>query len=190
MKSSYKENHYGNVFKALAISTKPRRIVEFGILEAYSLTIWAESCPETTQISAYDIFEDFPYNAADYKNIVDKFKAYNNISINRANFFGTEDVFKDGEIDILHIDIANDGDVYKYAIDHYMQKVSSHGICILEGGSESRDSVYWMKEFNKTKIKPIIEEETRQAKYNILVLEDYPSVTLITHKKGENNVTS
>ena len=190
MKSSYKENHYGNVFKALAISTKPRRIVEFGILEAYSLTIWAESCPETTQISAYDIFEDFPYNAADYKNIVDKFKAYNNISINRANFFGTEDVFKDGEIDILHIDIANDGDVYKYAIDYYMQKVSSQGVCILEGGSESRDNVYWMKEFNKTKIKPVIEKEIERTKYDILVLEDYPSVTLITHKKGENNAAS
>ena len=135
MKSSYKENCYNNVFKALAFCIKPTKIVEFGILEAY--------------------------------------------------FFGAEKKFKDGEIDILHIDIANNGDTYQHALDCYMQKVSLTGICILEGGSESRDNVYWMKQYNKPPIQPVLSNTENQQKYNILVLKDYPSITLITHKQGK-----
>ena len=185
MKSSYKENRYNNVFKALAFCIKPKRIVEFGILEAYSLVSWIESTDNDTQIEAYDIFEDFPYNGASYPDITERFSDYQNVAIKRGDFFGTEKQFKNGEIDILHIDIANNGATYQYAIDHYMQKVAPTGVCILEGGSTARDNVYWMQEFDKPPIQDVICDKKNQQKYNILVLEDYPSITLITHKQGK-----
>ena len=182
MKSSYKENNYDNVFQALAHVVRPKKVVEFGILEAYSLTTWVGVCPSSTEILAYDIFEEFPYNAASYTDIVDKFAKHDNVSIRRGDFFKSVDKFEDGEIDILHIDIANNGDVYKHTFDNYMQKLSPKGVCILEGGSEERDNVYWMTKFKKPSIRPVIRAEENKNRFNILVLRDHPSVTLITHK--------
>tara|TARA_R110000744_G_scaffold142853_1_gene254611 strand:+ start:15593 stop:16150 length:558 start_codon:yes stop_codon:yes gene_type:complete len=185
VKSSYKENNYGNVFRALAHTIRPKKVVEFGILEAYSLTTWVGVCPSSTEILAYDIFEEFAYNAASYTDIVNRFNKYDNVSIRRGDFYGSEDEFKNGEIDILHIDIANNGDVYEHAFEHYMQKLSPNGVCILEGGSKSRDNVYWMSKFSKPQIRPAIETETNNKRFNILVLEEHPSITLVTHRGEE-----
>ena len=185
MKSSYKENNYDNVFRALAHVVRPKKVVEFGILEAYSLTTWVDVCSPDTEILAYDIFEQFPYNAASYTDIVEKFEKHKNVSIRRGDFFGSENEFKDGQIDILHIDIANNGDVYKHTFEHYMQKLSPNGVCILEGGSFARDNVYWMSKFNKPLIQPVIKAENSNNRFNILVLENHPSITLVTHRRED-----
>ena len=78
-------------------------------------------------------------------------------------------------IDILHIDIANTGDTYEFAIQNYLPKV--RGVMVLEGGSEERDNIEWMVKYDKPKIQPVLK------KYNndviITVLEDFPSLTLI-----------
>ena len=187
MRSSYKENKYNNVFKSIVFTVNPSLIVEFGILDGYSLESFAESSGIETQIMAYDIFEDFPYNSANFENISKKFEKYKNVSIHRGDFFKADTSFSDGQIDLLHVDIANNGDVFKHTLDKYMDKVSKNGICILEGGSIERDDVVWMEKFNKPKIHPIINEA--KIRYDILVLEDYPSITLIKHR-GENNETS
>ena len=83
MKSSYKENCYNNVFKALAFCIKPTKIVEFGILEAYSLLAWIEATEIDTEIEAYDIFEDFPYNGASHADITERFNTHTNVTIKR-----------------------------------------------------------------------------------------------------------
>ena len=142
MRSSYKKNNYKKIFKLLAFVIKPKKCVEFGILDGYSLKALTESSSKDCDIEAYDIFEKFPGNAASYDKIVDKFRHHENVSIKRGDFYKLHKTFKDGSIDILHIDIANNGDTYRHVINEYMQKLSKRGICILEGGSESRDNVY------------------------------------------------
>jgi hypothetical protein len=80
-------------------------------------------------------------------------------------------------VDIIHIDIANDANVFKFGIENYLPKIKDGGVLIFEGGSEERDEVYWMNEFNKPKINPYL--TSINSKYDITIIEDYPSVTII-----------
>tara|TARA_R110001583_G_scaffold12031_4_gene53661 strand:- start:1031 stop:1588 length:558 start_codon:yes stop_codon:yes gene_type:complete len=184
MRSSYKENKYENIFKLLVFALDPTRCVEFGILDGYSLKAMSDFCADDCTIDAYDIFEEFPGNAASYENLVELFKECPNVNIRRGDFYTSQVNFKDQSIDILHIDIANNGDTYKHVLEHYMPKLSDTGICVLEGGSLERDNVYWMKKYNKPKIVPVIEEIKKR--YNVYTIDDHPSITFITKKSGTN----
>ena len=75
----------------------------------------------------------------------------------------------------MHIDIANNGDVFEFAIQNYLPKI--RGVMILEGGSEERDNVEWMNKYNKPKIQPVLKKYDNDV--IITVLNDYPSLTLI-----------
>ena len=49
---------------------------------------------------------------------------------------------------------------------------------ILEGGSIERDSVEWMVKYDKPRIQPILQKYSDSVR--IEVIEDYPSITLIS----------
>ncbi len=152
----------------------PSRIVEFGILEGYSLDCFVNYSQECL-IDANDLFDDFPYNAADYNFITEKYKNYSNVNVYKKDFYKTVDVYDDNSIDILHVDIANNGDTFEFAIRNYLPKV--RGIIIMEGGSEERDNIEWMVKYNKPKIQPVLKKYENDVR--IMVLEDFPSITLI-----------
>ncbi len=175
IKSSYKKNNYDKVFQSICFSLNPKRIVEFGILEGYSLDCFIEYAKDAS-IEANDLFDEFPYNAADYRYVINKYKNNPNLSINKKNFYDSVDDYENDSIDILHIDIANNGDVFEFAIKNYLPKV--RGVMILEGGSVYRDSVDWMIKYQKPMIRPILQKYSDSVR--ISVLEDYPSVTLIS----------
>lgn len=174
IKSSYKQYHYNKVFKSIYFSVNPSKIVEFGILEGYSLDCFV-NFNQNCEIDANDLFDDFPYNAADYNFIVNKYRENSNVSIYKRDFYKSVDFYEDNSIDILHIDIANNGDTFDFAIQNYLPKV--RGIMIMEGGSEERDNVGWMVKYDKPKIRPILQKYSNSVK--IEVLEDFPSLTLI-----------
>jgi hypothetical protein len=174
IKSSYKQNHYDKIFQSICFSVNPSRIVEFGILEGYSLDSFIRYSKECL-IDANDLFDDFPYNAADYNFITQKYKDYSNVNIYKRDFYQSVDFYENNSIDILHIDIANNGDTFEFAIQKYLPKV--RGIMIMEGGSDERDCIDWMVKYNKPKIKPILKKYDNRVK--ITVLEDFPSITLI-----------
>ena len=98
-----------------------------------------------------------------------------NLKINKKNFYESVDDYDDSSIDILHIDIANTGDTYDFAINNYLPKVK--GIMVLEGGSKERDNVDWMIKYNRPKIQPVLKKYSNSV--IITVLEDYPSLTFI-----------
>lgn len=181
MKSSYSNNNYSNLFKSLCFALRPKKILEFGILEGYSLMSFVESSDADTQILAYDLFDEFPYNAADFDNITNKFKQFPNVTISKADFYGAEASLDNDSFDLIHIDIANNGDVFEYVFKNYMSKLKDNGVCILEGGSKDRDSVHWMEKYDKPKIVPILKKYNET--YDIVVLEDYPSVTLVRKRR-------
>ena len=64
-----------------------------------------------------------------------------------------------------------------------MRKLSKQGICILEGGSESRDNVYWMKEYDKPRIIPVLESISKD--FYVYTIEEDPSMTFIMNKRGK-----
>ena len=176
MKSSYlnKDLDYGDLLEILMLLLKPKTIIEFGILEGFSLQKFIDFSEETTQIIAYDIFENFNGNCAK-KDIIEKFKNYNKVTIKYGDFYNQYKSIKNDTLDIIHIDIANDGNVYKFAIENYFKKIKKGGILILEGGSKERDKVDWMIKYNKVPINSFL----KSLKINYKTLGIFPSITIV-----------
>ena len=177
MKSSYNSNiTFGDLIATITFISNPKKIVEFGILEGYSLKKFIDNSNNECLIEAYDLFNDFNGNHSSL-NIIEKFGQYKNVKIEKANFYEKLLDFNDYSIDILHIDIANNGDVYDFIFKNGISKIVKGGYIILEGGSEERDNIDWMIKFNKPKIKPILEKYS--TKYNIFTIQSFPSLTII-----------
>tara|TARA_Y100000593_G_scaffold92782_1_gene185488 strand:- start:672 stop:1211 length:540 start_codon:yes stop_codon:yes gene_type:complete len=176
MKSSYlkKDLTYGDIISSLVLAKKSEKIVEFGILDGYSLLNFIENSNKKTKIEAYDIFEDFNGNCSQ-RDIIKKFEDKENVKIEYGDFYKKYKDFNNESIDILHIDIANNGEVYKFVVENYLEKINKDGIIILEGGSEERDEVEWMKKFNKPPIKPFINSLNLKFK----TFGEFPSITVI-----------
>lgn len=158
----------------LAHVVSPTKIVEFGILNGHSIEAMHKGAPGAT-IEGYDIFDEFNGNHANKNKLEKKFETFKNIFISFGNFYKSFESFENSSIDILHIDIANDGDVYEYAIDKYMDKIRPGGCIVLEGGTSARDSVEWMKKYNKRPIRDYLEK----CPYNYHVVGEFPGLTII-----------
>ena len=175
MNSSYKNDiTYGDLLEGITYGLNPKLIVEIGILDGYSLKHFIQGSLKDTIIQAYDIFDDFNGNHADKDKLSEEFKCHKNVSIGYGDFYKLHETLRD--IDILHIDIANNGDIYEFAINNYLPKLSKNGLLVLEGGSVERDNVEWMIKYDKPKIQPIIQ------KYNMKVIGTFPSITLVTRR--------
>lgn len=178
MKSSYKNNiDFSDILKTITKINNPKIIVEIGILEGFSLRTFIDNSSADCKIYAYDIFEEFNGNGADYKDIFDKFKNDNNVKINRGDFYKLNNCIKNNSIDILHIDIANDGDVYEYVFENYIEKVKKGGYIILEGGSKERDNINWMKKYNKKPINETLNKYSNKLDY--FIIDKFPSITIV-----------
>ena len=99
------------------------------------------------------------------------------MSIEYGDFYKLKDTIDNNSIDLLHVDIANNGDVYEYVLNNYIDKMNKDGIIILEGGSIERDNIEWMNKYNKPKIKPIVDKY--KDKYDILTMGNIPSISII-----------
>ena len=181
MKSSYNKSqlHYGDIFRTITWCKQPKRIVEFGLLEGYSLLQFAETASSSCVIEGYDIFEKFQGNSAK-RTIVDKFSAFPNVKIQEGDFFTKFRELEPNSIDILHIDIAYDGHVFEFAFQFYLPLLTDTGILMLEGGSKERDDVPWMNQYNKIPIQETL--QTYADVYDIICFEQYPSLTLVRKK--------
>jgi len=165
--SSYEANEFDIYFGMICYLFKPKRIVEYGIGNGYSLNSFRTH--GKCGIEAYDLFDDYKYSHADYDLTRAKFK---DIKIARGDFYGGHKRYADKSIDILHIDISNDGDVYEFAVKNYLPKTR---IMLLEGGSHERDQVDWMIKYNKRPIRPYLES----IKQSYFVIDKFPSLTII-----------
>jgi predicted O-methyltransferase YrrM len=178
-RSSYINEKFSKVLRTICLMKRPKKIVEFGILDGYSLDCFLESTDDDCEILAYDLFEEFPYNSAKFDSVEKKYDQ-TRASIRRGNLFEAHNIFESESVDIMHIDIANDGDVYDYCINNLMSKISDSGVMILEGGSKERDDIEWMIKYNKPKIREVIYKYENEYKIN--VFNEFPSLTIIAKK--------
>ena len=115
MNSSYNNTvTFGNIISTITFMQQPKKIVECGILEGYSLSKFIETSSKQTSIDAYDIFDKFNGNHAIKDKITEQFSPYKNVTIDYGDFYNVLKTYPDKSIDILHIDIANNGDVYEF----------------------------------------------------------------------------
>jgi hypothetical protein len=181
MKSSYNNNiTYRDLLTGIVFSQHPKKIIEFGILEGASLKAFVDSTDSSCEIIAYDIFDEFNGNGANKDALHNLFSNYVNVKIEYGDFYKKITEIPDKSVDIMHIDIANNGDTYEYSIKHGLKKLSQNGILLLEGGSKQRDQVEWMDKYNKPKIQPILEKHKND--YSIITIGDFPSITSIRKK--------
>ena len=130
MNSSYKSKiDFGDIISTITFMNNPQKIVECGILEGYSLSKFIESSSSNTSIDAYDIFDKFNGNHAIKDKIINQFSTYENVTIQYGDFYKVLKKYPNKSIDILHIDIANNGDVYEYMFQNYIHKIKDK--CIL-----------------------------------------------------------
>ena len=173
-RSSYKLNNFDKVFKDICIKYEPASILEIGLLDGYSLNSFIKNTDKLTSIVGVDLFESYEYKNSNYDFISEKFKEYNNVKILKDSFY---EFYKEGtKFDIIHIDISNDGDIFKFALKHYFPLVNK--ALVMEGGSKERDNVEWMIKFNKKPINPYLIRI--QKKYKIEIIEKFPSLTIIS----------
>ena len=172
MKSSYKKNNYENIFRQICLQTEPNSILEIGILDGYSLQAFVNHSKKDTEIVAIDLFEDYEYKNSNFKFVKNLFIHYKNVDIKYGNFYEFHKTCDN--FDIIHIDISNDADTYKYSLNHYFQKTNK--LLILEGGSEERDNVEWMTKYNKPSISRFLKNLDSEYKFNVIEL--FPSLTI------------
>lgn len=171
VRSSYIKNNYGHVISSLVRLYRPKKIVEFGILDGFSLEAILGAADPGAEIEAYDIFDNFKYNRADYNVMRDKFGDI----VKYGDFWDKHLRIAENSCNMIHVDIANDGSVYEFALSNYMSKLTPGGVMLLEGGSEERDNVSWMLEGNRKKIVSVM----RDCTYSHFTFEPFPSLTII-----------
>jgi hypothetical protein len=179
MRTSYNNVNltYGHLLNSITFVKNPKKIVEIGILDGYSLECFTKNSNKDTQIYAYDLFENFNGNHSNKNDIISNFLNFSNVKIEYGNFYELNNIIENN-VDIIHIDIANNGDVFEHAIKHYLPKLSENGILLLEGGSIERDNVEWMNKYNKPLINPVI-QKYKKNNFNVEVIGSFPSITII-----------
>ena len=178
MRTSYNNANlsYGDLLNGITMVKNPKTIIEIGILDGYSLECFINSSTKYTQINAYDLFENFNGNHSNKNELIEKFSKYPNVHVECGDFYELNNIIG-SNVDIIHIDIANNGDVFEYAMQKYLPKLSENGVMLLEGGSIERDNVEWMNLYNKPKINPVIKKY--EDNLNIQIIGSFPSITVV-----------
>jgi len=184
VRSSYKHRaDFGDVLGALMAAKRPlKRIAEYGILDGFSLEIFARLSPDDCAVEARDIFERFDGNGACRSQLEQRFSDCDKISILYGDFHDADKDLEEGAYDLIHVDVANDGDVYAEAERTMLPKLAPGGILVLEGGTPERDRVPWMSKYGKRPIAPEVKRMRASGLYDVTVLGAFPGLTVIARK--------
>ncbi len=184
MRSSYRNNQYGALFEALILIHRPKIVVECGILDGYSLLHMAVAASVSdTKIYAFDLFEDYQFKHGKKEEVEDIIATIPsaNVEVVKEDALKAYARFEDESVGFLHVDISNDGDMLRKALDVWHPKIAKDGILVFEGGSEERDKVEWMVNHRK---KPIsyFKSACLTDNYEFVTLTPFPSLTVCRKK--------
>jgi len=198
MRSSYTINDYGPLIEEYVLTWQPSSYVELGVLDGYSTLHIAKGLKRIHQLrgwkptlDAYDLFDDYQFKHGNKEEVADLLKSegvsdYVNLQSGdaykvHANY--PDVTFDKRGVEFLHIDISNTGKVLSDIMALWHPKISGRAIVMIEGGSEERDNVGWMKKFDKPSIKAEIESsELINKYYHYGTYFRYPSLTVLLRK--------
>lgn len=192
--SSYEKNNYGDVFYNMLTVFKPLIAVELGVLHGYSTYHIARALHENkitekldVKLDAYDLFEDYPYS----HGMIEEVKKNNlglllaiYVNLIKGDAFKAHENYQDNSVYFLHIDLSNTGEIIRKMMANWDAKMIVGGLIFIEGGSQERDEVEWMKKYNKEPIKPELESNPIIEKNYIFgTYLKFPSLTVLLKKR-------
>ena len=188
IKSSYAENNYGDVFYYVVKAFKPKTVVELGSLQGYSAIHIVSALKEQSYNSRFvsiDLHDKYIWNHSTKKVLENNLKKNSllnlsnvNVELVQADAFKYVDKFDDNSVDLLHIDISNNGDMLEKCFNKWHKKLKTFGIVMFEGGSDERDYIDWMIRYRKVKIGHFINSCFFRSKYKHMILNLFPSLTI------------
>ena len=195
IRSSYKENDFGSILRALVLAHKPKLVVECGVLDGYStfyiasaLRFNRHSRGISSEFFAYDLWEDYEYKHGDFEEVEEMLKSQkidDHVNLTEGDAFEVAQVFDDGVVDFLHMDISNNGDKLIKTLEVWGNKISEDGMIAFEGGSEERDEVEWMVKYGFTSIRDtLINNSFVSNNWDMQIFTMFPSMTLLWKKKS------
>lgn len=142
--SSYEKNNYGDFFYTLMRIYKPDKVVELGTKTGYSAYHMAKGLDVNGKgtIDCYDLWENLLNNQGQsgiFRSIAEaNLKEFEQIV--KLNLAEATNVHKKYDtVDILHVDLDNDGGILEKVVPAWIDKVRQ--IIIIEGGSNERDKI-------------------------------------------------
>jgi len=192
IKSSYYINNKGsklgklyfkpNIGKTIydyVIENKPKVIVEFGVLFGFSTVCMSQALRDLNnggKIYAFDLWEKSKYNHGQTIELVnDILKEYELQDFVKLDYGGSADSLSDiKDVDLIHIDINNDGDRLMNFITDIKNKHKVDCDILFEGGIIERDNCWWMNEFKKTPINHL-----RNNFDYVILNKNYPGISKI-----------
>lgn len=179
--SSYEENNYGDLFYSLIRIYRPKTVVELGTKAGYSAFHIARGLKANGQgmLHCYDLWEKYSFHSVPQTVAEENTKDFKNlINFNLRDAVGVDKLYK--SIDVLHVDVSNEGGILEQIIPQWVDKVRR--FIIIEGGSDERDIVGWMIKYKKVPIAKWLTDFTnRRSDIEYFTIEPFPSVTII-HK--------
>jgi len=193
LRSSYKENNYGNVFRALILAHQPKIVVECGVLDGYSTFHIAHAIRfnharglRMAEFYAYDLWEEYDYKHGDFEEVKEMLESQNlgeYVMLGEGDAFEVADSFEDGDVDFLHMDISNNGDKLLKTLKVWGDKISDDGMIAFEGGSEERDKVEWMVKYDFPSIREeLINNPNVSKNWYVQIFTTFPGLTLLWKK--------
>ena len=196
MRSSYIQNNFGELLTQYIIAWQPSSYVELGVLDGYSTLAIAKALKEVhllrgdnRKLEAYDLFEDYPYkhgNKAEVEKLLSDNEVFEYVDLKHGNAYEVYKNYPDMVMDqvrgieFLHIDISNTGKVIHDLMELWHPKIGQRGLVFIEGGSEERDNIDWMRTYNMPSIKKEIESNKLiNENYIYGTYYDYPSMTVL-----------
>lgn len=180
--SWYEKNNYGDLFYALIRIYQPEKVVELGTKAGYSAYHLARGLKANGKgsLDCYDLWEKYQFKSVPKSVIEENLKEFKDlIRFNLRDAVGVDKKYK--EIDILHVDLSNEGTILEEIVPFWIDK--THQFIIIEGGSMERDQVEWMIKFKKMPITKWLEDfARRRGDIEYLTIDPFPSVTIIRKK--------
>lgn len=176
IKSSYALNDLGKDIYEYVIKKNPKKVIEFGCLEGYSIIAIATALRDLNnggELIAYDIWEDYKYKHGRRDVVLLNLQSRGLEDLVSLRYKDFNDFIEaPSHFDLLHLDISNDGNIIKLAYESLKPMLATGATILFEGGSSMRDEVAWMKKYNKPRIQEC------GVDYKLLT-SDFPSIGII-----------
>lgn len=189
LESSYKQNRIGDLLYILARTHNVKRAIEIGCFQGYSTIHLAAALKANRgeKLKVYDAWDWYKYNHCqmeDTHNNIEQAGLSDMVELHQA-WLEQVPLFPVLELDLVHIDVSNDGDTFKWAARTIWPCLKPSGLLVMEGGSYERDVVKWMVEYEKPRINPLLESGLlEEFGWEVILFEPFPSLTIMRRKNG------